>query len=102
MRHPLFILLAALSLSTAALAQPTHYPTLTLTDGTRYRGATVTTIQPDGLRITHSEGVAKMPYEALPAASLDTSSSPKTTKPSPPSTHTDQKASCSVRRAATA
>lgn len=66
MRHPLFVLLAAVSLSTAALAQPVNYPVLTLTDGTRYRDIVVIAVQPDGLRITHSEGAGKIPYEALP------------------------------------
>lgn len=68
MRHPLFVLLAAVSFSTTAFAQSTHYPIFTLRDGTCYRNATVTAVQPDGLRITHDEGVAKVPYEAIPTA----------------------------------
>lgn len=43
--------------------------TLTTTQGRTYRQAQVTAVDPDGVRIIHQDGVAKVPYE-VPSAEL--------------------------------
>jgi hypothetical protein len=72
----LFILAAGL-----AIAQPTEFPELKLTDGTLYSAVTVIEVQPDGLKISHDSGLAKIPFEKLPPEIL--SKFPKTTPPPP-------------------
>ena len=56
------ILLLALPLSATA---PTEYKTLTLTNGKVYESVKVREIEPDGIRIMHAGGMAKVPYEKL-------------------------------------
>lgn len=41
---------------------------ITTRDGTLYSNVTVTAQEPDGIRIQHSEGVARIPFEKLPDA----------------------------------
>lgn len=41
---------------------------ITTTDGHFYKGVTVTQVEPDALRITHSDGAARISYDKLPAA----------------------------------
>jgi hypothetical protein len=38
------------------------------TDGKFYQGCAITQVEPDALRITHSNGAARIPYDNLPAA----------------------------------
>jgi hypothetical protein len=57
MTRPLLILLAGLSVVSAE--------DLTTTEGKTYTGYSVTKIEPDGLRITHASGTAKVPFEKL-------------------------------------
>ena len=40
--------------------------TVTLKDGTRYSGAIVTRVDPDGIAIEHTKGIAKVPFADLP------------------------------------
>lgn len=40
---------------------------ITTTDGHFYKGVTVTQVEPDALRITHSDGAARISYDKLPA-----------------------------------
>jgi hypothetical protein len=39
---------------------------VTTTDGRTYKDYTITEIEPDGLRIMHANGAARIPYEKLP------------------------------------
>ena len=39
---------------------------ITTRDGTTYHNAKVTGVDPDGIRVTHASGVAKLPFEDLP------------------------------------
>lgn len=41
---------------------------ITTRDGTTYRHCDVTRVEPDGIVVTHSEGVARIPFENLPQA----------------------------------
>ena len=43
-------------------------PTITTTDGKIYTGVTITKADPDGIRIMHEAGSAKIPFEKLPEA----------------------------------
>ena len=45
-----------------------NLPTITTTDGKSYTGVTITKADPDGLRIMHEAGSAKIPFEKLPEA----------------------------------
>jgi len=58
MRKPAYLLLAVALL-------PAYAEDLTTTDGKTYTGVTVTKVDPDGLRIAHSSGTAKVPFEKL-------------------------------------
>jgi hypothetical protein len=62
MRLPLQLLLAILAVSTVFSLD------ITTRDGKTYERAKVTGIYPDGLSITHSTGVTKVPFENLPDA----------------------------------
>lgn len=42
------------------------YPTLNTTRGREYADVTVTKVEPDGLRISHESGTAKIPFAELP------------------------------------
>lgn len=62
-------LLALLCLSTALPAQETSkIPSLTTTDGRTYTAVTITKMEPDGIRIAHESGTAKIPFTKLPEA----------------------------------
>jgi hypothetical protein len=64
MRHgPAAGLLLLLACGSTALSSD-----ITTTNGTVYRDARVTTVDPDGLHIVHKFGVAKVPFEELSAA----------------------------------
>jgi len=41
---------------------------ITTTDGHTYKGCTISQVEPDALRIIHSDGAARIPYEKLPTA----------------------------------
>jgi hypothetical protein len=41
---------------------------ITTTDGRTYTAATITKVEPDGIRILHETGTAKIPFEKLPPA----------------------------------
>ena len=58
---PAAVLLLSLTFNGVALCA-----SITTIDGVVYREAQVTSIEPDGLRITHKFGVAKVPFEELP------------------------------------
>jgi len=62
MRLPLQLLLAILVVSTVFSLD------ITTRDGKTYKRAKVTGVYPDGLSITHSTGVTKVPFENLPDA----------------------------------
>ncbi|MGC3990047.1 MAG: superinfection immunity protein [Chthoniobacteraceae bacterium] len=51
-----------------ATASTLYAATITDTDGNIYREAKVTQVEPDGLRITYAQGVAKIPFEKMPRA----------------------------------
>jgi cation transport ATPase len=62
MRLPLQLMLVLLAVSTV-------FPSdITTRDGTTYKHAEVTGVDADGLSITHSRGVAKVPFDNLPDA----------------------------------
>jgi hypothetical protein len=64
MRHgPAAGLLLLLACGSTALSSD-----ITTTNGTVYRDARVTTVDPDGLHIVHKFGVAKVPFEELSEA----------------------------------
>jgi hypothetical protein len=57
----------SLQLMLAFLAASTVLPSdITTRDGTTYKHAEVTGVDADGLRITHSTGVTKVPFDNLP------------------------------------
>ena len=56
----------ALVLAHGAIAPKAAAIDITTSAGVKYEHATVTGVDPDGLRITHSYGVTKIPYEQLP------------------------------------
>ena len=59
----------SLQLMLALLAASTAFPSdITTRDGTTYKHAEVTGVDADGLSITHSTGVTKVPFENLPDA----------------------------------
>jgi hypothetical protein len=60
MRVPVQLLLAVLAVTTAFSLD------ITTRDGKTYKHAKVTAIYPDGLSITHSTGVSKVPFDNLP------------------------------------
>jgi hypothetical protein len=62
MRLPLQLLMAVLAVSTGFSLD------ITTRDGKIYKHAKVTGVYPDGLSITHSTGVIKVPFESLPDA----------------------------------
>jgi len=39
---------------------------ITTTDGVTYQGCAISKVEPDGLKITHAVGLARIPYEKLP------------------------------------
>lgn len=59
----LLIILFTLCLSLAAAAED-----ITTTDGKTYTAATITKVEPDGIRILHESGTAKIPFAKLPLA----------------------------------
>jgi hypothetical protein len=59
------ILILLLALTTFTLAVDT-YPSLSTKKGREYTSVTVTAVEPDGLRIRHESGTAKIPFEELP------------------------------------
>ena len=65
MKAPIALLAATLTLA-AAQDPPAKLFTLTTTAGRTYSGATITKVEPDGLRVTHESGTAKIPFEKLP------------------------------------
>jgi hypothetical protein len=60
----LSVLLLFFSLSAWCLANE-HLDSLTTTDGITYKDVTLTKVEPDGLRIIHATGVAKVGFERL-------------------------------------
>ncbi|WP_075088941.1 hypothetical protein [Verrucomicrobium spinosum] len=46
---------------------PAGWDLLKISTGKEYRSVKVSAVEPDGLRITHADGVARVPYEQLPA-----------------------------------
>ncbi len=61
-------LLLLLPLLATAAAISCFAANITTRDGTIYRNAQVTGVDPDGIRVTHSTGVAKLRFEDLPEA----------------------------------
>lgn len=48
--------------------EPQAWHTLKLVDGTEYRDARVTAVEPSGIKVMHASGVARIPFELLPDA----------------------------------
>jgi len=63
--YPLLTAWLSLSLS-APLKADDSWPSLQTTDGKIFTNAKLSKIEPDGIRIVHEDGIAKLPYEHLP------------------------------------
>jgi hypothetical protein len=68
MSHIRHIGLIAFLAMAATAAEPAKIPTLTTTDGKTYKAVTITKVEPDGIRIMHDGGMAKIPFEKLSEA----------------------------------
>lgn len=62
------LMLAVLGLLLFSLTARVYSEDLTLTNGTVYKNVTVTKVDPDGLRIIHSDGGGKVLFTQLPEA----------------------------------
>ena len=61
------VVLLALSLALTVEAEdPLKLPELSTNNGHVYRDVTVTSVDPAGIKIMHSSGIAKLPFEVLP------------------------------------
>jgi hypothetical protein len=60
-------LILLLGLSSLLLGADAH-PTLNTTRGREYKDVTVVKVEPDGLRIRHESGTAKIPFSELPVS----------------------------------
>lgn len=50
----------------SAASDPVRFPFLQTKDGKEYAGVKVTAVEPDGVKIAHQAGVARIPLEKLP------------------------------------
>lgn len=61
------IVLALMALTCALIAEePKEWPLLTTTKGKEYHNAKLTAVEPSGIKITHADGLARIPFEQLP------------------------------------
>lgn len=65
---PAFLFSAALLLGPAVASDPVLPAALTTLTGKNYTGVTLRAVEPDGVRITHDSGFAKIKFEELPEA----------------------------------
>lgn len=66
MKSPIGFLLIAIVLSSLPLAAEDSYAKLTTLKGREYLAVTVSKVEPDGLRIRHESGTAKLLFQDLP------------------------------------
>lgn len=59
-------ILISLLLSAVSIHAAETYPKLVTSKGREYSGVTVKVVEPDGLRIQHESGTAKIPFSELP------------------------------------
>lgn len=67
----LLVLLAAVSVSVSAQDENIKLEELILKDGKKYEDVTIRKVEPDGIRIMHKGGMARIPYEKLPKETCD-------------------------------
>lgn len=60
-RHPFRCILLLLAITSPVFAED-----ITLANGSVLKNAKITRVDPDGLRIMHQDGIAKVPHESLP------------------------------------